>query len=91
MPSKLLGMMASEKVCLVSGNSKSEVAKVLTPDTGFYISSIDPKEIYDKIIFLKDNPDLCSDMGKKARIKIIESFSKEKVLDNFIKKIDEIL
>lgn len=91
MPSKLLGMMASEKVCLVSGNSKSDVAKVLTPDTGFYISSIDPKEIYKKIMFLKDNPDLCSDMGKKARTKIIESFSKEKVLDGFIKKIDEIL
>jgi len=91
MPSKLLGMMASEKVCIVSGNSKSEVAKVLTSETGFYISNSSPKEIYEKIIFLKNNPDLCSNMGKKARTKIIDGFSKEKVLDGFIKKIDEII
>ena len=91
MPSKLLGMMASEKPCIVSGNSKSEVAKVLTAETGIYITEPSANEVYEKILLLKNNAAFCAEIGKKARVKVVKKFSKEYVLNDFKKAIDEIL
>ncbi|WP_022846328.1 WcaI family glycosyltransferase [Desulfurobacterium sp. TC5-1] len=92
MPSKLLGMMASAKPSLVTGNLKSEVAKVIKESQGGeFFDSNDIKSIINFIEELNKNPHLAENYGKNARRYIIEHFSKEKVLGNLKSKIKEIL
>ena len=90
MPSKLLGMMASTRPCLVTGNPKSEVAKVLTPDCGFYVSN-PTTEIICEIIHRISQKEIDShQIGVNARKKIIDQFSDTEVLARFKDKINEI-
>ncbi|WP_163329278.1 WcaI family glycosyltransferase [Desulfurobacterium thermolithotrophum] len=92
MPSKLLGMMASAKPSLVTGNLKSEVAKVIKESQGGeFFDSNDIKSIINFIEELNKNIHLAKNYGKNARQYIIEHFSKEKVLGNLKNKIKEIL
>jgi colanic acid biosynthesis glycosyl transferase WcaI len=90
MPSKLLGMMASTRPCLVTGNPKSEVAKVLTEDCGYYIANPSTETIYEIINRISQNEIDGSKLGIKAREKIINQFSDSKVLARFKEKINEI-
>lgn len=88
MPSKLLGMMASEVPCLVTGSLDSEIVGIFnSKDSGYYIQSDETAKIVSKINELSDQRGSTSSMGKRAREIVIESFSKEKVLNRFAEKL----
>ncbi len=92
MPSKLLGMMASGRPSLVTGNPKSEVADVMNESGGgkfFNNAHIrDTVEFVDQLI---KNRQLASDFGKKAEEYVAKNFSRNAVLGKFAKKVKEII
>jgi len=92
MPSKLLGMMASAVPSLVTGNEKSEVARVFDRSKGgYFFDSNDFEGVTLAIEHLKKDKNLRLTMGKNARSFVIENFSSKKVLDNFAKKVEEVI
>jgi len=92
MPSKILGMMASEKPSVIAGNEKSEVAKIINESNGgYYFDNNDFENIKKHILQLKKQTDIAQKIGYNARNYIIHHFSKEKVLSEFISKINSIL
>ncbi len=92
MPSKLLGMMASAKPSLVTGNLKSEVAKVLKESKGGeFLESNDINKISNFIEKLNNNKNQIQIYGNNARQYVIKYFSKNKVLENLKNKIEEII
>lgn len=89
MPSKLLGMMASAKPSIITGNEKSEVRSILQEAAGgYFIASDDAQFVYEKILHLKQNPEVCNKMGAKSRDYILNNFSEEAVLSNIYRKIE---
>lgn len=92
MPSKILGMMASAKPSIVTGNLESESKNLFnTSNGGYFFDSEDLSSVLNKIDELQDNHNLCDITGKNARKYIISQFSKDKVLGLFAKEIDEII
>jgi colanic acid biosynthesis glycosyl transferase WcaI len=92
MPSKLLGMMASTRISIVTGNKNSEVNTILTNSKGgYYNSSNNPIEVYEKIIELKNNNEMAIEMGYNARKYVNEMFSSETVLNSFLTKVKKIV
>jgi len=88
MPSKILGMMASAKPSIVTGNLKSEVATVFEESNGgFYYDGKSMEEIINQIIFLKQNKAKSLELGQNAKEYVEEKFSKNKVLNRFINEL----
>lgn len=85
MPSKILGMMASAKPSIVTGNLKSEVATVFEDSNGgFYFDGKSIEKLVDQINLLKQNKEICFELGQNAKAYVEEKYSKDKVLDKFI-------
>jgi glycosyltransferase involved in cell wall biosynthesis len=84
-------MMASKVPCIVTGHEKSEISKILTSDTGIYLYNPTASLVSEKIIELSQEKEKSKILGENARTKIIEMFSKTKVLNNFNEKINAIL
>ena len=92
MPSKILGMMASAKPSLVTGNTVSEVKKVLEKSGGgFYVANRDVDKCVAVVKELINSKEKALKTGINAREYIVNEFSKDKVLPNFEKKLSEIL
>jgi len=90
MPSKISGMMASEVPCLITGNKKSEVAKIYaTSYVGFFYNSSDYQSVIDKITELISNKKALK-VGKNARKYIVNKFSRNKILEEFNTKLTTI-
>ena len=85
MPSKLLGMMASAKPSIVTGNESSEVRYNLEISEGGFYFHQDTKlpEIIRVLNKLIENPEQSKIMGDKARKFVIEKYSIERVLSQF--------
>jgi colanic acid biosynthesis glycosyl transferase WcaI len=91
MPSKILGMMSSAKPSVITGDMRSEVAKHINLSQGWgYYTNEDTDKIFREILTLKDNAGMQKELGQKARKYMIENFSKNKILDSFIEKIDTL-
>jgi colanic acid biosynthesis glycosyl transferase WcaI len=91
MPSKILGMMASAKPSIVTGNLKSEVATVFKESqSGFYFDDTEMEAIIQKIRILKNDKKLSQNIGLNAMDYVNRKFSKTEVLDNFIDKLESI-
>jgi len=92
MPSKLLGMMASAIPSVVTGNLKSEVAKVFEKSKGgFFFDSDNFNGVVQAIEKLSKDKELSKKMGKNARVYIIEYFASEKVLHDFEQKVQKVI
>ncbi len=92
MPSKLLGMMASQKASLVTGSIDSEVAKVFDKSKGgYFYDSKCFNEVVDAITELSSDQTKAKEMGVNARSYIVEHFSASKVLANFEEKVLEVI
>jgi colanic acid biosynthesis glycosyl transferase WcaI len=88
MPSKLLGMMASAKPSIVTGNLKSEVATIFNDSQGgYYFDGNSVNDIINNIKKLTENKELCKTLGLNAKTYVNEKFSKKEVLDKFINKL----
>ncbi len=88
MPSKILGMMASAKPSIVTGNLMSEVAKVFNDSKGgFYFDGKSINQIIEQITVLKEDKALCLKLGLNAKAYVEEKFSKGKVLKEFVSEL----
>ena len=88
MPSKILGMMASGKPSIITGNKHSEVAKIFNEneiDGYFYSDEVDP--ILNFIRIQKYNKTALLPYNENAKNYVLESFSEEKTLEKFEEKI----
>ena len=92
MPSKILGMMASQKPSIIAGNRKSEVAKIITESNGgYYFENNEIDNIVDTIRQLKANPALRETLGRNARRFVQQNFDSQKILQNFTREIRTLL
>lgn len=92
MPSKLLGMMASEKPSIVTGNINSEVKTIFDKSNcGIYLGSNDATVIYNEILKLKSNNALQSEMGRSARQYVLQHFSEGKVLSKYYDEVISLI
>lgn len=92
MPSKILGMMASEKPSIITGNKNSEVAKIFNDNNingYFYSDEVEP--ILNFIRSEKANKENLLSNNEKAKNYILENFSEEKILEKFEQEIQKIL
>jgi len=91
MPSKVLGMMASEKPSIVTGHPEAEVGAVLNnSEGGYYINHNDVQPILEALNALKENKEMAQQMGKQARAYVIENYAKQPILDGFCKELTEL-
>jgi colanic acid biosynthesis glycosyl transferase WcaI len=91
MPSKILGMMSSAKPSVITGDMSSEVARHIGMSQGWgYYTNDDVDLIAREILALKDDRARQHELGQRARAYMIENFSKDKILDSFIEKIDTL-
>lgn len=90
MPSKVLGMMASEKPSLILGNEFSEIKLIFEESHGGLYFSKYSKEVVKVIKDLFENKEKANIMGKNARLYIINKFSKEKILSNMINQLNKM-
>jgi len=92
MPSKLLGMMASGKPSLVTGNVHSEVVKVFSTSNGGYFFDSEAFEEVTQAIYNRIADMIGSrQMGLDAREYIIEHFSSHEVLKSFTERVEKLL
>lgn len=90
MPSKVLGMMASEKPSIIIGNEKSEIKSIFdNSNAGFYFSKYtnDVVMCLENIINDKESIEY---NGKQCRQYVIENFSKDKILSKMLNKLLEL-
>jgi len=89
MPSKILGMMASAKPSIITGNLKSEVATVMRDsNSGLYIESSNIENVVNSILTFTNTP---NSMGENARNYVSTHFSSEQILSKFLQKFKEII
>ncbi len=92
MPSKILGMFASARASLVTGNQKSEVAILLKKaNAGYFIHTNHIDDIVQAILECAENTQKASEFGSNARQYIIENFLKQAILRKFNKKLSEVI
>jgi colanic acid biosynthesis glycosyl transferase WcaI len=92
MPSKILGMMASGKPSVITGNKYSELAKNFKENnlSGFF-SENNTKQVVDYLLEIKKDKNIASQIGEKAKHFVLENFSENTILENFEAKIKEII
>jgi colanic acid biosynthesis glycosyl transferase WcaI len=92
MPSKILGMMASGKPSIITGNKDSEVAKNFNENnlSGFF-SENNTKQVVDYLLEIKKDENIASQIGEKTKHFVLENFSENTILENFEAKIKEII
>lgn len=92
MPSKILGMMASGKPSIITGNKDSEVAKIFKENnlSGFF-SENNTKQVVDYLLKIKKEKNIASQIGEKAKHFVLENFSENTILENFEAKVSAII
>lgn len=92
MPSKILGMMASEVPSLITGNIKSEVCTALkVSQGGFFIGNNNESDICQRILTYASTSELVKAHGVNARQYVLNNFTKSIILDRFVKKLNEFI
>lgn len=92
MPSKILGMMASGKPSIITGNKDSEVAKIFKENnlSGFF-SENNAKQVVDYLQEIKKEKNIASQIGERAKHFVLDNFSENTILENFEAKINSII
>ena len=82
MPSKLSGMLASEKAIIATANQDTDIAKLMS-QIGLVVPPENAAILAENIIFLYNNSELRTECGKKGRKWVEENWSKDLVLEQF--------
>lgn len=91
MPSKLLGILATERAVLVLANDESDIYKSIKDNNlGYVLNQNEYKDFGKKILEIKSNLVQMKDYGLNGRNFVEEKYSKEKVLHNLINKIKSL-
>ncbi|WP_041567001.1 WcaI family glycosyltransferase [Nonlabens dokdonensis] len=92
MPSKLLGMMASEKPSLVLGNEASEVKTVMNnANAGLYFSKPDVQLAIQQLEVWRADKDLRKKIGTDARNYVVKHFSRKEILNKWVKELSQMM
>jgi colanic acid biosynthesis glycosyl transferase WcaI len=92
MPSKLLGMMASAKPSLITGNFESEVRIIMEESKGgYYVTANNIEECISIVKNLMQSPKDIIETGLNARNYVVNKFSSEKVLADFENKLAQLI
>ncbi len=92
MPSKLLGMMASGRPSLVLGHVASEVKEVMDKsNAGFYLTKKDLEKAVDTVENWRNDKKLCDQMGRSAREFVFNNFAKNRILENWIQELSNLI
>lgn len=92
MPSKLLGMMASGKPSIVTGNMESEVATIFKDSKGgYYFDGESINEVKECLMSLINNKALCNELGVNAKAYINKRYAQKEVLDKFLAELKKIV
>ena len=83
MPSKILGMMASGKPSLITGNKDSEVSKIISQSKGGIYLQNNIKKVLTAFNNLYANNKLRKQIGKDAREYVICNFDSKTILHKF--------
>lgn len=92
MPSKILGMMASGKPSVITGNKNSEVSKIFKENQlegYFYSDEVEP--VLNFIKLQKNNKNNFFPNNEKAKNYVLQNFSEDKILEKFEEKIKQII
>ncbi len=92
MPSKLLGMMASQKPSLVLGNQNSEVKQVMElANAGHYLITPEVEQAVHILEKWRTDPAFCSHIGKQSRDYVIDKFARKPILENWIEQLQLLI
>jgi glycosyltransferase involved in cell wall biosynthesis len=58
---------------------------------GLFVSPEDPKDLAEKLLYLKSNPELVRSMGNNARKLAETTYDKSILCDKFVNQVDFIL
>lgn len=83
MPSKLLGMLASGRPVITACREGSELFNLVN-SIGISVASEDAQALSQAILVLVENPLLRENLGQKSRDFVVENFSRDTVLGQFI-------
>lgn len=89
MPSKLLGILASSKPVIAGCMHDSELYNVVS-EAGLPIEPESSTALTDAIQTLARDPIIRRKLGAKGRVYCIEYFSREEVIDQFIKEAEKV-
>ncbi len=89
LPSKLFEIMAMEKPILLSvnGEARQLVERV---NSGVFVEPENPKDLADKIVFLKDHHNKANEMGKKGRRYVEQFFNRDGLADHYLLLLNKI-
>ena len=89
MPSKILGMLASGKPSIVTGNMNSEVAKIIREaNAGNFYDSADFEGVVEGITFYKNQFNFLDKNNPTARNYMIKKYAKNNILSSFLKELN---
>lgn len=74
-PNKLFDSLSAGKPSIVNSDGWTKDI-VENYECGFYVDPRNPNEMAEKILFLKDNPDICKKQGDNARVLAETKFDK---------------
>ncbi len=92
MPSKILGMFASGKPSIITGNRNSEVAAIMQKaNAGKFYDASDFQGVIEGISFYKNQSHLAKKIEENGRKYITENYAKNNILASFLKKLNQLL
>lgn len=90
MPSKLLGMLASGKAIIATALLETEIGRVIDR-VGVLVPPEDSSALCEAILELLKSPERLKNLGESGRSYVCAHWSKDMVLPNFLKEIDNLL
>jgi glycosyltransferase involved in cell wall biosynthesis len=89
--SKFYSALAAGRPIIALVGQTTEIARVVQSSScGFVISDYDPVNIANRIIELKDNPELSKQMGENAREILESEFSRDGAIDKYYELLTRI-
>ena len=86
-PSKIFEIMAMSKPIIISVDG--EARKIVEEaGAGLFAKPVDPSDLKEKIILLKNDPDLCLKFGKNGRLFVQNFFDRENLAINYLQLLE---
>ena len=89
MPSKLSGMLASGRPVIATAFPGTELSEVIS-QVGILVPPENPHQLAEAIQKLARLPELRIELGQRGRVYAVEHWSKEHVLNKFLKEVESI-
>lgn len=92
MPSKTWSIMSAGTAVLASFDSDSDMNRILKEsNAGLLAEANDPEALADNILYLFNNQEICSSMGKNARKYIEDNLTKDICTKKYVDLLKEVI